>query len=576
MTEWAIYRYRRESEMNLTYPFQRLLLVQTPLALTTYHRSHKGSAYVQPELLCFPEKMTPRWENHRKTLNQYPEEERRMRSFRTLENTLLNHIHLKELYVFRPPAEKKYWNQWLPGGMVQPEKINNPFYMAPLFHQHTYAFHSNEYPGINTILFKLISNVDHRSSQPPLGNRDIRTACHVFGKHSLEEIFSNPPTDPVLMDLLLEAKSDELHLLLNQQGVFTWDLTKVLQQLVETKRSSYIHLRDVLQMLQDSLQVDLSSALPQWYHGKDLPAYIVKDIEVQQEKVSRSKYRTRYSFTVFNESDVDGTIYLHYQIQNFRLYLKPMRRTICYTIPARKGKRIHQFIPENHDNPLLHFGISRNFPLSINMNAFIQDGKISDTINRETPIHREALFSSDEIIVDNADEGFNRGKASLTLFQKWKQQQEEKAVAKKSRISIQAPNYQWQLEFNSTAYGLITRTSLQKKVRNQDAPISWTAHIQQAGKYRLYAYILPYQIRRTKFLLQHNKIPFNSIEQHYTVEHDGKQTTIPLPLDDKEEGEWKLLGVFDLPQGATRVLLHDKGINEQLLWADAIKWEKAK
>ena len=76
--------------------------------------------------------------------------------------------------------------------------------------------------------------------------------------------------------------------------------------------------------------------------------------------------------------------------------------------------------------------------------------------------------------------------------------------------------------------------------------------------------------------MQHNKIPFNSIEQHYTVEHDGKQTTIPLPLDDKEEGEWKLLGVFDLPQGATRVLLHDKGINEQLLWADAIKWEKAK
>ena len=150
--------------------------------------------------------------------------------------------------------------------------------------------------------------------------------------------------------------------------------------------------------------------------------------------------------------------------------------------------------------------------------------------------------------------------------------------------SIDPTSDRWQLIRDKGAFGHVTHNLIGRFASNRGAQARWQTEISQAGTYEVFIYHSHESVVQTKMQLRKERINEQTVSQYYRVEHGGEQTDVTLTHNlgkgyyppPREEFGWLSLGKFHLPEGPTTVVLHDKGIQKQLIWADAVKWVKVK
>ncbi|WP_294140839.1 hypothetical protein [uncultured Sanguibacteroides sp.] len=568
-----------ELKFNRKYPFRRLIFVETPRAFATYYRNQRGgSEYVQPEIIFFPESMPPRWKD-RWALNKDIHERQenyfgggKEMKLHEIQSLLLNTLWVESMPIDYSPLKREV--DRLTFRSSKPVKTSNPFFVAPLFYNYVYSFYSLDYPIIETIFNSMVKNsFDPAVAAFSFNISNYREGIRFLNAHSLKEAFGDSRIKPELMSRLVNLKTDELFTFFNFFGISTDELATYLREYISRKHFSRIDLREISREMKYALGIDLMEILSGWYHQSCLPSFIVKDIQMRRISPTGHLYDysndiTQFIFTVYNNSEVDGFVSLSYSPESG----SRVSRNYVYRIPEGEGRTITRTVYGKCFDPVLKLNLSQNYPAEFSFGGYQSSSPLIDTMSREKKISKEELFPPEEVIVDNADDGFSYGERKLSLTERWRRERQKKVAQEKDWTSFDRLNPDWQIILDNAAYGYPVRTSVVRLVANSGSKVSWTTELEREGYYEISVYIPPGIIKRAgsymKSFKDNNAI--SRFSQYYTIERNGELKESSIEISDQPG--WVSIGRCYCTPGVIRVSLLDKGITEQFVCADAVKW----
>lgn len=85
---------------------------------------------------------------------------------------------------------------------------------------------------------------------------------------------------------------------------------------------------EFMRKLKSEKGVDLEKILPDWFRGREIPAYLIKDIGVDKVITDEEEDMYRVRFKIKNTGKVDGIVNLSLSLADFD------KMTYCYFIPA--------------------------------------------------------------------------------------------------------------------------------------------------------------------------------------------------------------------------------------------------
>jgi len=558
-------------------PLARLCLAETPRTLHAYHRDrHEGSNLVQPELICFPEKMPKGWSGKKevarmlggKYSGQY-----------NVANMLVR--RLTENKTWNPQEEPRMWLEKFTSGKQERDnkEIPNLLYAFPLAERHARVVRHDSFPGLD-ILLRYVEKKNYFMGRPHTIPQLKETTRELVARNSLRELLLDPRVSSSQLQEIFSAKAQEFFLEFLRRGVPALRMERCLERLLEKRQFCAVELGELQAVVRRELGIDLRDVLERVYDNRPgEPVLLIKDVKAEIRRTAedsrRRKFPTRVSFVVFNDSEVEGEItvrYLDLPVPGTNLTTQLFK---TYTIPPGEGRRIAFYVPTS-GYIALYPPLSSPTEPRFGHDFSEKVRSISDTRTWEEPITREEFFAG-EIIVDDSDKGFSVPRPEIPLLQRW--------TGKKTKTSIyihDAPG--WYRE--QRGFGYVEPYARGCVAGMGSGEASWQVDLPRAGRYELFAFISGVHVVWSFNRLAYKKKleQLSPLFQLYTVEHGGKKSEVSVELLtpsiglgwSKPKDTWYSLGTYDLPAGTARVILHDKGIKDQIIWADAVKWVEIK
>jgi len=565
-------------KIDKTYPFERLSLVETPPSLCTPYRNQwNGTNLVQPELVCFPQGVfadwIDRWQLQKLKLNQ------------DLSSFLAKLIDFRQTLI-RQLSIRERWLSRLAFGLMEKDKtIMNPFYALSLYQYRNVFVSDGEFPGVNKLLLMAARNGEEKTKRvqnpscvlSPFPESSVLyfEGVRFLKQYSLQEGLENPSLNGLLISTLMGLKTDEFYAALNRQGAANHRVDSFFREYLIRHRFQTISIDRLHVQMQSVLHVELKTVLRELYTSKGkLPAFVVRDMKClhQWEKGKRTSPAC-FSFAVYNDSDVGGFVTLIYESGPILPDYSSTNQSYSYFIPAREGRRINCHVSNLGWDAFLRFGLSENDPVHVKFPKEQQVHPFHDTMHRVECVSREEFFPRGEFIVDNEQAGFSTGNKQRTLLQRW-------FPVKQKYSLFNSKLHRWQSVRKDKVYGYVKFDQMALPVTNRGMDARWQIELPEAGEYEEFAY-------HTRANGWQQEIPagtFKEFFQYYTVEHGHQKTAVTLTLKTGKgfalpaasDYGWLSLGSFDFPAGPACVVLHDKGVAGQIIWADAVKWVKVK
>jgi len=555
-----------ESAYGKRFPFRHLAFVETPCSFTSYYCHHRyGSELVQPEMVFFPERMPKGWKDNKQMLRA-----RAAMARHNLEDIIkTSEINDVELNVLTPKtissgvAQPRTWLNKLPaGGVYAKNRIMNPIDLSPLLYRYAIAYATPDYPGLGILMYEM-----GRKSQRKRFNYEAndlnflpnkRKAIRLLQERSFGELLQDESIDSELKQRLIHLKVDEAFSMLHRRGVSFNSFHEFWQDYSSRKHFQTHGMADLQVDLEKGLGVDFARIVRDLYHYRELPLFLVKDVHVEK----RPRDVSRLSFTIYNDSETDGWVTVAYPYNAFtRGKLIVDMYTHCYHIPAGEGREIVKTARVNFQKAFLDLGISKNHPSLFEFQRVAATRK--DTTSREIPVERSVFFPPGEIIVDNTDKGFYATNQQ-SFVQRWQQTLRANAIDQEDNIQFDHNKTGWQHVHCDAADGFPVHSLVAKMAQNSAQFASWNTTIEKAGNYEIFVYFDPYRRIYPR--------PSQPFTQYYTIEHGGEKNDVSFQHYGQGVG-WISLGKFYFPEGSTKILLHDKGVEGQILTADAVKWK---
>jgi len=580
-------KYRNKIFQSLgidSLPFRHLSYAETPRLLTSYSRVQRGgSELVQPGLICFPER----------SYDQCHDRQQIRKSRMKTPTAAINAIRLININIstgvpydyIRLPKLR----QWLSLATFHPTTITqkepHPLYCASLVNNHLQVVSAKEFPGIDLLLFSAIQKPKspYSSSQATLPPKEVE-GRHFLEKHSLKETFQNPNLETEFAQTLIKMKAEELYTLFSQHGVVDYRVHAFLKTFLDERHFQTIKFEELQTAARQHLNVDIREILETLYHRKgELPAFIVQEkmeLLTQKQEKGENTSPAQITFAVYNPSNTDGVMQLYYAPSKVSKNQTFPRSSYTYLIPAKEGRKIVQYIPDYYAGVLLYFGISQNNPYILEFKP-IKAKQVAqlDTTSRKERMNKEQFFASNEIIVDNQDAGFSLEHGDRKILQRWF----NKPTGLVEGHNFDNSSNRWQIDLTLKSFGYVVRDQVGRWASNKGAKAHWETTLPQAGNYEVFIYLSANSARSAGSWARVKDPTLRTIQQHYTIEHGNETTNIssthrlaenPIYTPPEEEYGWISLGKFYFPEGKTKVTLHDKGVEKQIIWADAVKWVK--
>ena len=563
-----------ESRKNRVYPFEKLILAETPVSFASYVRNWKGySEFIQPEIAFIPERGTILPSGNFKLAKKMQRQRGGGPNRGTIDETEIETRVLRDFITWCFLNESKYEetgnlfvNSIFSSGWNGTSKLN-PFDFSGFYFNHANFIYSHNFPVMDILLNTMFKQEENdpwsRWRRRFSGMSDAQKASAFLKEKSFEQAVLDRSLSPEVFYEMLKLKGNYLRNYLTSQIPLA-DYNKFMTQFMKDYQFKEINFTVLNNSFMRKFNINLMDFIPQWYTINQTPLFIVKGINA--DKVVVDDY-TKYvvQFKIHNPTEVEGIVSVNIEEGEWgrrgrgRQQEKPLQH---YIIPAKSYKEIKTLCDERPRNIDINTNIAQNIPSDIVYNF--------SKINTETKEMTTGMFNTDatlfeynpkDIIVDNEDQNFHliESNQKTTLQSIFKKPQEDKY----KNLTTWMPPTRWTATVGTNFYGEYINSGYYKKTGNGNNKAEWVAQIETPGFYEVFVYNarIVWGWRREE-----------SNMQYYTVKHDDGEEEVSIETNENTQ-DWVSLGSFHFSPGEAKVILSDKGSNpNQVIYADAVRW----
>ena len=568
-----------EKNSGITYPFSNFSLVEVPVqfALDNHVWAFASDA-VQPEMILYPEKGVTMLET-----------DFRFRHYREERNAKRNNEETspKELQVrmFKQFVRQNFFRK--PDGQTEYDGLitGTTYSVFPCYFLFSTLLQSDKWPEL-TIGFA--SYLNDRNS----GGSNVRR--NFWDDLSSEEWIILKLKESTLEQLVNATvsgdinalKTDELQKIVLAKGRQFFDILEskygkatfdtIVNQLIADNKHKVVSFAQMVKVFQGNLGTNLEQELDKWYSGKDLPGFIVSDINTY--KVIRDE-KTLYQvkFVVSNSEKADGFFVVNIELKDTKRgqnkdswELDEVKADFSrkYFIPANSARELGFVFNTEPARMGIYTFISQNLP-----NTLIFDYSGFDEL-RKVPVVDTILVydpgtknqDKSETIVDNEDSGFSIVQADDQPFLKRLVHKKDKKEKHYTAIRVWNPPSQWLPSLRTEFYGKYIHSGVYTQGGLGNTKVVWQTNLPAKATYDVYCYIAKMNMFRGR------KPP--RTDYNFLVSHDEGIQQVTLNYNELEKG-WNLLGTYYISGDTARVEMTNKSTG-QLIYADAVKWVKSK
>ena len=565
-----------ETFINLKYPFKRFILAEVPVQFSTdKHVWSISSDAVQPEIVFFPEKGVIMEETDFKKRKKREEDKMKRNNEEIMPEELQARI-FKRFIRGNFMATPKEWYQF--------NKIvdRNTYTFFPHYYSFVTQIKSDKFPIINMAVEAYLRerNVNSESSR--------RWFSEGISKEEKINLELKQLSLKKLMDKGIEKEDDKeegkrisLNELILAKGNHLFSLFRarygenefnsLLSGLIKKNQHKSFDFETIDTAILNIFNDTISDDVDNWYNKKDLPGFLVKDIETYKVLQGEySKYQLR--FKVSNPEEIDGLLTISIEMVDDNsnkdwddLSNKNFSRKIL--IPANSAKEIGFVFTSEPARMKIYTHISENLP-----NNLIFDFTDFDELKKTQSfdgIVDYPLFTNtheeNEIIADNEDKWFEYKQATNESYLKSLIKENKKQKYQYSSIRFWSPPGVWKAVLRSGFYGKYVRSAMYTKAGNGNRLAIWKAPLKNAALFDVYCNIVKIDFRN-----RHQKK--ERTNYNFRVHHDEGIEEISL-TDNEIESGWNYLGTFYISSDSAKVELTNKSTGN-MIFADAIKWVK--
>lgn len=615
-----------EERLLCDYPYNRLIMIEAPLAFSSYYRKQRGGCeYVQPEMLFVPERGVGYWKDARWQKRQRIDFERNIAlasqqdeesvedlmpsgvSPGKLENSIvknfLTHFLFEKYEVAGGGVSDVGFQLWQPDWkrleFVEREYSLNQYSLFPMLRERLHSVVGQQ-QGMISSVFNHVMKIETEHLWRVGGDEGYfdREAISYLKNHSLEEALNDVSLPANVRERILALKVDELFQLFTARGI---QPPRLFRYIDSTFRQSIFQSIDAGGLKRDFVArfgVDWDSVLSEWRKRKELPAYLLKSFCVTKIDNNRAKgvgqknvswddlysnmspVNIRYwvSIEVYNDSDVDGCVVLKDNGVGYGKYSGDCHYELV-PLKAKEGK-IVRWEYEGFA-PYLDLGLCCNEPREFRGGNEKLAG-LKDTVCRAERAYFTGEGNPYEIVVDNESADFyvkeRRSWRLQDFFGRKDKVSEDMFVYPDEQFWKKA--IQCQDDRGNNLFGTPVASAMYKLAGKGDLSASWKAEIMEEGEYEIFVYVkhLPAGGNRKEIERSQSAKRDLPNRQYYTVRNGEDEYQAETDTRDYFRQIWKpdnwfSLGKFALKPGTVEVSLWDKGDEvDQVIVADAVKF----
>jgi hypothetical protein len=608
-----------ETSFSTKYPFSTLTLLEVPVQFFSYpKKSTQTRAELQPSMILLPEKLSTI--QNAGFGKQFTRQKRRMaRSNQVITD--------KELQV-------RLFNNFIRNTFISGQNFryvngvayNEPtrFRLGSSFYFFRNNFHSSEYPVINGVFETHLQRVEIPGQAPGFtsmfGNlSDNDKANLILKDRSFRELLENNP------------EGDTIRTVLTLKGDYLFNFFRAkagIEQFNEWFRNyiddNKFRRVDVMKMNSDMLErfgFEFYHLLDDWFEGSQQPGFLFTDLQATETIVGdRSRYLV--TFIASNPEAVPGLFNISFRTGDGPGGMgRGMQQTITMGGPGPGGggfsiaiqgrgmeasdisrivymepgetKRINILLDARPRAVMVNTLFSKNIPGEINMPVDEVNSsreRLRNLPDEEILASPPALYTMDEIIVDNEDPGFRTSIhfVSSPLKNLFGISSNKGQTYQQVRM-MNVPEY-WQPVVQSTYYGRYIRSAVYTRGGAGDRTVSWNTAIEKPGYYNIYTYIGK-SVERVMVRTgrsgggqggggggpqegpmpgapRQGDSPYK--ELHFRIHHDDGVEEITLDYE-SAEGGWNSLGRYYLSPDSAKVEMTNLSSGRVVI-GDAVRW----
>jgi hypothetical protein len=328
---------------------------------------------------------------------------------------------------------------------------------------------------------------------------------------------------------------------------------------------------------------NIQSMFEKWYHSRQLPGYLISNVEMHKV-IDNDRMRYQILFKISNPEEVNGVVEVQFQYGRFRRRMiaepsGPEEPARIIKLAAGQSKEIGIVLDTEPRAVSINSLIAWNLPL-----IFSKQFEKAELVNNISAFDGERIIQSsyfnqpsDEIIVDNEDDGFVVFNPPIQSFLKRLIHSDESSSEKSfGRFTWWSPASQWTLLKNASFYGKYIHSAYYIKSGTGKMNVTWQAELPEDGIYDIYSYAFnPNSFdRRGRRRDDGQRRSTSGVfgDFIYTIHHDTGSDQAILNIPNISEG-WHFLGAYYFSKGLAKIELSDKS-KGRIVVADAVKWVK--
>ncbi|MBI9061679.1 MAG: hypothetical protein JEZ14_06795 [Marinilabiliaceae bacterium] len=569
-----------ERKLGLSYPFEQLSLVETPISFYSYLRNWSlATENIMPEMIFFPEKGGGQWSN------DFDRQTERTKERNERQNMVISD---KELQV-------EVLKSFIGNSFIQPQhfrwgrsaegerQIDNwgRYQLFPNYFAYANNVEEEGYPLLNIA----IENYLHKRQSETRGARGLgglSSNDEVILKLRAKSLNDLITTEDVnVLGNVFASKGSQLfsNLKVNLSGN---RFDRFLDSLLLENRYQNQEVHQFIGTINNSTGLDFRKNYSDWLNEQYQPAYLFGTINVWEVKDgNRIRYFMKVPLTNGGEADGIISFTIREGMQEnrrgrgrFRSRNEDQANEQNFMLKAGQSYEIGFLLDQEPREVVVNTYLAANIPSNqrLETGTVITDQKRVPFYEGLRDLSRPIKYAeSFETIVDNEDTGcefVNTGE-SRTLKDWWISRQNEETEADEyGMIRFWNPPVKWKPVAGGQFFGEYLKSAFYKRRGSGNGKVIWTADLKQSGNYDVYAHV-----PATDFGWRRHR-DNNSGEQDYlfTVSHDDGDEEVSVTISKNNSG-WIYLGDYYCSQGAAKVQLSDQ-TNGDLIIGDAVKWVK--
>lgn len=564
-------RQEFESEIDLSYPFPRLTLVETPIQYFAFERRLSSvNERHQPEQLLLPENGALLYATDFKRSQQFMERRNQERN---------RDVSPKEIqtYLFDRFAEELHGSGFR--GRMGEMRFPISYSLIPQYYQFVTFFNSRNYPLLSTALESFLSGYFGEEESPFVrffrGITDEEKANLLLREQSLADLLAEPEHFDQIKHVIRVKSNFLFKRLIGEMG--EEGFKEFMFPFIEDNRFRSVNISLLVEELRTKFNINLLEWLDPWLNDVSLPGLFISNIQAF-EVLDRNMTRYQVSFVLSNEKEVAGLVEVEFRGGDRRggpgFGPPPVMEKRVITIGPRQAKEIYLLLDEQPRGMRINTVMAENLP-----QTFMQRLDDLELNEKAVPFDGEKVLPElppftlpGEYIVDNEDPGFSfdsgEKKSMIQKLLNLEKEQEEEYVP----FRFYRPPSTWRKTTFDDFYGRYVHSACFVRSGDGSKTATWTANLESSGRYDIFAYNPQIRMRFGDRGRGRGGGENYVGELHFIVHHDDGAEEVILNAPEAEKG-WNLLGTFYLSEGEAKVDITNES-NERLVIADAVKWVK--